>query len=113
MLDEWNDGTNAQEVDMVRKKTTGARSKGRPPVLEDAWKKVTVILLQRQIVWLDRVALDIRVSQAKTISRAELIRAMIDAAAESGSNLAEAGSEEELKRLLLSKLGPKERSRSN
>jgi hypothetical protein len=57
---------------------------GRPPTLEDAWTKVTVVLFDRQIDYLDRLALDVRRAthgQAKRVAltRAGILRALVDA----------------------------------
>ena len=40
----------------TRKVTSGKRKPGRPPVHDEAWTKVTVVLFNRQIVFLDRLA---------------------------------------------------------
>ena len=57
---------------------------GRPPVHEDAWTKVTVVLFDRQTDYLDRLILDVRKAtqgQARRVAltRAEMIRAILDA----------------------------------
>ena len=57
------------------------RIKGRPAAAED-YDKVTVCLFKRQVFLLDRVALAIREKTGQTIRRAELIRALIDQAAD-------------------------------
>jgi hypothetical protein len=76
------------------------RSPGRPPVHTEDWKKVTVVLLERQIVFLDRLALDVRQSTGVSIRRAEIIRALIDALEESGIDLKDVSSESKLKDLM-------------
>ena len=54
---------------------------GRPRILEP-YQKVTVCLFYRQALWLDQVALAVREKTGKhVISRAELIRALVDRAA--------------------------------
>jgi len=78
---------------------------GRPPVHEEEYTKVTVVLLNRQIVFLDRLASDIREQTGAAIKRAELIRALIDALVDSGLDLTAAGSEAALKALLSARLG--------
>src|SRR4051794_12090990 len=57
----------------VRKHTKSAR--GRPPVHRESWSKVSVVLFDRQIVHLDRLATDIRGRSGKILNRAEIIRA--------------------------------------
>ena len=56
------------------------RIEGRPRAAEP-YQKVTVTLYERQILHLDKVALTIRERTGKAVSRAELIRAILDAAA--------------------------------
>lgn len=60
---------------------TTPRVKGRPAAAED-YDKVTVCLFKRHVLLLDRVALAIREKTGRTIRRAELIRALIDQAAD-------------------------------
>ena len=78
---------------------------GRPPLHDEEWTKVTVVLLNRQIVYLDRLAADIRAKTGAAIKRAEIIRALIDALAESALDLTAAKSEAELKDILTARLG--------
>ena len=56
------------------------RIEGRPRAAEP-YQKVTVTLFERQIIALDKVALTIRERTGQAVSRAELIRALVDAAA--------------------------------
>jgi len=56
------------------------RIEGRPRAAEP-YQKVTVTLYDRQIISLDKVALTIREKTGQAVSRAELIRAILDAAA--------------------------------
>ena len=51
------------------------RRPGRPPIHDEAWTKVTVVLFNRQIVFLDRLAANIRAQSGAAISRAQLLRA--------------------------------------
>jgi hypothetical protein len=57
----------------------------------DTWSKITVVLLDRQVAFLDRIAVDIRLRHGVAISRAELIRALIEAASQSDVTLSDAG----------------------
>jgi hypothetical protein len=81
------------------------RRPGRPPVHEEAWTKVTVVLFNRQIVFLDRLAANIRAQSGAAISRAQLIRALLDAVADADIDLTSATSEADLKATLLARLG--------
>ena len=86
------------------RKSQGRRP-GRPPVHDEAWTKVTVVLFNRQIVFLDRLAASIRAQSGAAISRAQLIRALLDAVADADVDLTSATSEADLKATLLARLG--------
>jgi hypothetical protein len=81
------------------------RRPGRPPVHDEAWTKVTVVLFNRQIVFLDRLAANIRAQSGAAISRAQLIRALLDAVADADIDLTASMSEADLKATLLTRLG--------
>jgi hypothetical protein len=83
---------------------TGKRGPGRPPVHDEAWTKVTVVLFNRQIVFLDRLAATIRSQSGAAISRAQLIRALVDAVADADIDLTASRSEAELKATILARL---------
>ncbi len=86
-------------------KTAARRKPGRPPVHDEAWTKVTVVLFNRQIVFLDRLAANIRAQSGAAISRAQLIRALLDAVADADVDLTTATSENDLKATILARLG--------
>lgn len=71
--------------------------RGRPPVHQEPWSKVSVVLFDRQIVHLDRLATDIRGKSGKVINRAEIIRALIDGLIDSGMDITGSGSEADLR----------------
>src|SRR3954468_7919404 len=81
------------------------RRPGRPPVHDEAWTKVTVVLFNRQIVFLDRLAANIRAQSGAAIRRAQLIRALLDAVADADVDLTAATSENDLKATILARLG--------
>ena len=81
------------------------RRPGRPPIHDEAWTKVTVVLFNRQIVFLDRLAANIRAQSGAAISRAQLIRALLDAVTDADIDLTTAMSEADLKATLLTRLG--------
>jgi hypothetical protein len=89
----------------VSKRPAARRRPGRPPVHEEAWTKVTVVLFNRQIVFLDRMAANIRAHSGAAISRAQLIRSVVDAISDSDIDLTSARSEGDLKSTILSRLG--------
>lgn len=77
-----------------------ASRRGRRPSHDEHWTKVTVVLMDRQVTFLDRLAADIRAASGAAVSRAHLIRALIDALSESDLDLTATRSERELKQLL-------------
>ena len=82
-------------------------NRGRPIVHTEPWAKITVVLLDRHVAYLDRLAIDIRLKHGKAISRAELIRGLIEAAFQSGVDLSQADSIDTLVDLLVAT--PKQR----
>ena len=89
----------------TRRGATGKRRPGRPPIHDEAWTKVTVVLFNRQIVFLDRLAANIRAQSGAAISRAQLIRALVDAVSDADVDLTSAQSEADLKTTILARLG--------
>ena len=78
----------------------------RPPAgHEEAWTKVTVVLFNRQIVFLDRLAANIRAQSGAAISRAQLLRSLVDAVADADIDLTTSTSEADLKTTILARLG--------
>jgi hypothetical protein len=67
------------------------QKRGRRPSHTEHWTKVTVVLFDRQIVFLDRLGAD--------------IRALIDALSESDLDLTGTRSEADLKAILTARLG--------
>ncbi len=80
------------------------QARGRPLEHKEGWSKVTVVLLDKQIHWLDQLASTIRLNTKAAISRAELIRAAIAAIEESNIDLTSIGSELAIKDVLLERL---------
>ena len=93
--------TDDEEQSPAGPLVTGERRRpGRPPVHSEAWTKVTVVLFDRQIHFLDGLAATIRAKSGAAISRAQLIRALIDAVNEANLDLTAATSEAEVKAML-------------
>lgn len=88
-----------------RPATTSKRKPGRPPVHDEAWTKVTVVLFNRQIVFLDRLAANIRAQSGAAISRAQLIRSVVDAISDADIDLTTATSEADMTSTILARLG--------
>jgi hypothetical protein len=78
---------------------------GRPPVHSETWSKVSVVLFDRQILHLDRLASDIRSKTGKLLNRAEIIRALIDGLIDSGMDITAASSEGDLRARVTRRLG--------
>ncbi len=75
-------------------------NKTRPLPQPDSWAKITVVLLDRHVAYLDRIAVDIRLEHGFAISRAELIRSLIEAAFASGIVLSDAANMKEMIEML-------------
>ena len=98
-------GTGGEDVVIPRVDTSDApKRRGRRPSHTEHWTKVTVVLFDRQIVFLDRLGADIRAASGVAISRAHVIRALIDALGESDLDLTGTRSEADLKALLTARL---------
>ena len=85
------------------KKPAGKRL-GRPPVLEGKSSTGPVTLLDAQIRFLDGICRAIRTKHDASMSRAAIIRALIEALRESGLDLSEVVSEKDLRDLVLARL---------
>ena len=96
---------------MAKKSASAAKprkpkaGRGRPPVHSETWSKVSVVLFDRQILHLDRLATDIRGTSGKILNRAEIIRAVIDGLIDSGMDITSAASEADLRGRVARRLG--------
>jgi hypothetical protein len=86
-------------------RVTAKPGPGRPPVHHETWSKVSVVLFDRQIVHLDRLAGEIRGKSGKMLNRAEIIRALIDGLIDSGMDITATGSEADLRARVARRLG--------
>jgi hypothetical protein len=73
------------------------KRRGRPFVHEEAWSKVSVVLLDRQVAALDRLVSDMREATGKAQNRAGVIRALVDGLLDSGWTVAATPTERELR----------------
>ena len=80
-------------------------SRGRPPVHQETWSKVSVVLFDRQISQLDRLATHVRTKNGRVLNRAEIIRALIDGLIDSGMDITSTGSEADLRAKVARRLG--------
>ena len=89
---------------------------GRPPVHREAWAKVSVVLFERQVASLDRLTHNVRKKIGKTMTRAEIIRALVDGLIASGIDITRHASEATLRDHVLGRLTgrrPAARKRAN
>lgn len=101
-------GKSGKDIFLPRVESSDAakqKRRGRRPTHAEPWTKVTVVLFDREIVFLDRLAADIRAANGVAISRANVIRALIDALSESDLDLTGMRSEADLKAILTARLG--------
>src|SRR5438105_15513491 len=80
-------------------------TRGRPPVHQETWSKVSVVLFDRQILHLDRLTTDVRGKSGKVLNRAEIIRALIDGLIDSGMDITTTGTEADLRAKVARRLG--------
>src|SRR5579864_1145723 len=85
--------------------------RGRPRVHQEPWAKVSVVLFERQIVQLDRLTIDVRRKSGKTMTRAEMIRGLIDGIIRSGMDVTAHSSEATLREHIAQQLNPSYRRR--
>lgn len=78
--------------------------RGRPRTHREAWTKVSVVMFERQVLDLDRLTTAIRGKTGANLTRAEVIRALLDALSESRLDVTSIVSGAQLKRMLLQKL---------
>jgi hypothetical protein len=80
------------------------RPPGRPAIHGEDWSKVTVVMLNRQVIFLDRLSADIRAATGSIVKRAEIIRTLVDLLAESDVQVGEARPGNDLKEILRTSL---------
>lgn len=78
---------------------------GRPPVHAETWSKVSVVLFDRQILHLNRLATGARETTGRALNRAEVIRALIDGLIDSGMDISSSPSEADLRARVARRLG--------
>jgi hypothetical protein len=88
---------------------TPTRRRGRPSLHEEAWSKVSVVLFDRQISRLDGITSSLRHEAKRPVSRATLIRALIEALLQSRVDLTNAKNEADLTATLLKRLRRRQR----
>jgi hypothetical protein len=81
----------------VKAQAPGKAPRGRPRVHREPWAKVSVVLFERQVKRLDALTRDVRRKTGRAMTRAEIIRALIDGLIVSGIDLTDYGSEAALR----------------
>jgi hypothetical protein len=79
-------------------------TRGRPLIHKRGWAKCTVVLFKDQIHWITLFEHAVYSNSQVTLSRSELLRAMIDALMESGIDISHLKSEEAIKEHILTLL---------
>lgn len=99
--------SESQPDDATPNRDAGPRRRkpGRPPTHVESWTKVTVVLFDRQIEYLDRLVATMRTKHGTPISRAQIIRALVDAASQSDLDLSASASEAELRAAIAARFG--------
>src|SRR4026209_483974 len=95
----------AKRTKVRERKRTTKPTRGRPPSHQETWSKVSVVLFDRQILHLDRLATDIRGKSGKVLNRAGLIRALIDGLIDSGLDITTSASESAVRAQVARRLG--------
>ena len=73
--------------------------RGRPVIHTEPWSKVTLVLLEQHVAYLDALAAEIYAKHGVRMTRGAIIRALVEAAAASRMDL-DADTGEVLSRLL-------------
>jgi hypothetical protein len=103
----------AKVTDILSRKATTPSAPASPakesaargrPASGEPWTKATVVLYDRQVHALDDLSHEIHAKHRVKVTRAELIRAMVDAVLSSGLELSGGTSEEQLRQLVAAKL---------
>jgi hypothetical protein len=84
--------------------------RGRPRVHGESWAKVSVVLFVRQVTHLDTVTKQARKRGHKSITRASIIRGLIDGLIHSGLDLHRHPSETALRNHVAKRLQPRVRA---
>jgi hypothetical protein len=87
-----------------RRPAVRPRGRGRPRTHREVWTKVSVVMFERHVRELDRLPTAIRSKTEASLTRAEVIRALLDALGESRLDVATVASGAQLKRMLTQKL---------
>lgn len=73
------------------------KPRGRPRTHTESWAKVSVVLFERQILRLDRLSTQVRRKKGHPLTRAQIIRALVDGLLHSELDVTAHASEAELR----------------
>lgn len=102
--EKLNTEPDAIELTSTNELLLSKQLRGRPQEHKESWSKITVVLLDKQIHWLDQLTSTIRLNTKSAVSRAEFIRAIIAAIEESEIDLSHLKNEIMIKDFILEKL---------
>jgi hypothetical protein len=74
----------------------GKATRGRPRIHAERWSKVSLVLFDRQIAYLDHLSATIRRKTGRSVNRTQIVRGLIDALVESRVNLTSVVSEHDV-----------------
>jgi hypothetical protein len=98
-------GPKAKRRKHTERTSTTKSNRGRPPVHQETWSKVSVVLFDRQIRHLDQLTTGTRGRSGKVFNRAEIIRALIDGFIDSSLDITSSTSEADLRARVARHLG--------
>lgn len=84
---------------------TGAGTRGRPPLHQEPASKITTVLLNRHVVYLDGISNKIRQQSGAVVKRSEILRALVEALEAAQPDLHQVRSQADLTEMLRLRLG--------
>lgn len=87
------DGTSSECV-------TAPAGRGRPPLHQEPVSKITTVLLNRHVVYLDGISNEIRQGSGAVVKRSEILRALVEALEAAQPDLDQVRSQADLTELL-------------
>ena len=91
----------------MAKHVRGRKPRGRPRTHRESWAKLSIVLFERQVLKLDRLTMTIRSRTGAVLSRAAVIRALLDSIIHSQIDITNVASENDLKRVVMKRLSRK------
>lgn len=87
----------------------GPRTRGRPKIHSESWTRVSVVLFVRHLEFLDRLSAAARTPGIRALSRADILRAVLDALEDSRVTLPPGSSADDLRLKLTESLSHPQR----